>query len=156
VDALTLDITPADVRDADVGALVDAHVARSRKYYPPTSCHSCEGSTLAELGVQLFVGRLGGEALVIGGLLPLSASSGEIKSVFTAKSARGRGYGRAMMDHLMTEARTQGMTQLFLETGSDDASAAARGVYKKLGFQYCPPFGSYTEDPLSVFMSTTL
>ena len=45
---------------------------------------------------------------------------------------------------------------LWLETGSRDASAAARRLYERVGFTYCPPFGSYVEDPESVFMTRHL
>ncbi len=156
MDALSLSITRAAVGDPEVDALVDAHVARSRKYYPVTSCHSYGRAALDDLGVTLYVGRVGGEAVTVGGLLPMNDGMVEMKSVFTAAHARGKGYGLAMVRHLIAEAKAAGHAQFLLETGSDDASAAARKVYEKLGFSYCPPFGAYTEDPLSVFMAKLL
>ena len=45
---------------------------------------------------------------------------------------------------------------MFLETGSREASAAARRLYERAGFSYCAPFGAYVDDPMSVFMTRTL
>jgi len=48
------------------------------------------------------------------------------------------------------------MTQLSLETGSYDAFTPARSLYARFGFDECPPFGDYTLDPLSTFMTRVL
>nr|WP_299346363.1 molybdenum cofactor synthesis domain-containing protein [uncultured Maritalea sp.] len=48
------------------------------------------------------------------------------------------------------------MRKVSLETGSDASFLAARNLYLSEGFAVCPPFGSYTLDPLSVFMTRTL
>lgn len=156
MDPLNLEIVRANPTAPEIDALIRAHIARSRKYYPVESCHSYGGAELSELGVVLFAGRVNGHAVSIGGYIPLSDTAVEMKSVFTAKSARGKGYGLALVRHLMSEARDAGYLNFCLETGNDDASAAARAVYEKLGFQYRGPFGSYVEDPFSAFMQATL
>jgi len=151
-----LTIERADPGAAEIAALVDAHIVRSRKYYPVTSCHTYSPQQLHDQGVLLFVGRMDGQAVAIGGLKPLGDGTGEIKSMHTLKAWRGHGIGRRMVDHLITEAQTLGLSAVSLETGSDDASAAARAVYERLGFGFCPPFGDHREDPLSVFMTRPL
>jgi putative acetyltransferase len=70
--------------------------------------------------------------------------------------ARGRGLSRRMLDHLVTEARAAGFTQLSLETGIQPTFVAARALYAKAGFEECPPFEGYSNDPNSVFMTKTL
>jgi putative acetyltransferase len=54
---------------------------------------------------------------------------------------------------ILDHARGAGLTRLSLETGSLEGSAAARRLYERAGFTYCPPFGSYADDPMSVFMT---
>jgi len=44
--------------------------------------------------------------------------AGEIKSIHTAKAARGKDVTAKMLTHLEGEARTKGLTRLSLETGS--------------------------------------
>ena len=65
----------------------------------------------------------------------------------------GQGVGRAMLEHIVREARARGMTSLWLETGSGPAFAPAAKLYESAGFTRCGPFGSYVEDPFSVFMT---
>jgi putative acetyltransferase len=43
-----------------------------------------------------------------------------------------------------------------LETGSMDFFIPARSLYARAGFVPCGPFGSYAEDPYSVFMTRSL
>ena len=67
-----------------------------------------------------------------------------------------RGLSRAMLEHLMTQARAAGFRRLSLETGVQPTFVAARTLYTKAGFADCPPFGSYAPDPNSVFMTRAL
>jgi hypothetical protein len=36
------------------------------------------------------------------------------------------------------------------------AFAPARALYGRFGFEYCPPFADYAEDPYSVFLTKVL
>ena len=74
----------------------------------------------------------------------------------TALGHRRTGVGRAMLKHIIAEARTRSYDRLSLETGSMDAFAPARRLYESFGFTYCAPFADYAEDPNSVFMSRDL
>ena len=60
---------------------------------------------------------------------------------------RGRSYGELLVDHLAKHARANGGTLLRLETGIDQQTAI--WLYKRLGLRCIPPFGPYTDDPLS-------
>lgn len=153
---MSLKVTRANPEDPDVAALIAAHVARSLKYYPADVCHSFDVAELTEKAVVLFVGRDGDAAVAIGGYVALEPEIAEMKSVFTAKAARGKGYGRAMVEHLMAEARHAGFRMMLLETGNDAPSAAARAVYEGLGFRYRGPFGDYERDPFAAYMEVAL
>ena len=76
--------------------------------------------------------------------------------VRVADAFLGRGVGRAMLRHLIAEARAQGMTSLWLETGSGEAFAPAIGLYASEGFVACEAFEGYVDDPFSRFMTLAL
>jgi len=77
---------------------------------------------------------------------------GEIKSMRTSRQSRGKGVGSSMLEHIISTAQSRQYNSLYLETGSFEAFEPARALYTKYGFEYCPPFADYKEDPNSVFM----
>ena len=98
-----------------------------------------------------------GEVLLgCGALKELSGTHGEVKSMRTPKALRRRGAGRAVLAHIVETAKQRGYETLSLETGSNPAFLPAQRLYQTFGFAYCGPFGSYREDPNSVFMSLRL
>lgn len=148
-------IARAQVSDDDVAALLDRHFRLMRSQSPAESCHVLPAEDLATDDVSLFALRDQSQLLAIGALRNFG-DWGELKSMHTAKEARGRGAGRAMLTALMQEARMLGFKHLSLETGSGQEHLAARRLYEKAGFSKCPPFGDYVADPLSVFMTRAL
>jgi len=60
---------------------------------------------------------------------------------------RGRGLAKLMVDHLVDHARSRGVGVMRLETGIHQHAAIA--LYERMGFSRIPPFGEYTDDPLS-------
>lgn len=74
----------------------------------------------------------------------------------TAAAFRGQGLARAMLDHLVAEARARGCTRLSLETGSMAEFAPARALYFSFGFEECKPFGDYQPSRHSTFMTLEL
>ena len=108
-------------------------------------------------GARVFIGRdAAGEAVAIGALKPLGDRAAELKSMHCRQDRRGQGLGRALLEHLLSEARAAQLETLWLETGSAAPFVAARALYASAGFTECPPFGDYVEDPLSVFMTRAL
>lgn len=148
-------ITRAQVSDDDVAALLDRHFRLMRSQSPAESCHVLPAEDLTAADVSLFALRDQGHLLAIGALRNFG-DWGELKSMHTAKEARGRGAGRAMLTALIQEARELGLKHLNLETGSGQEHLAARRLYENAGFSDCPPFGNYVADPLSVFMTCAL
>ena len=92
----------------------------------------------------------------MGAFKRIDATHAEIKSMHVLAEARGRGLSKAMLNHLVAEARADGFTRLSLETGVQPGFAAARALYARAGFRDCPPFEGYREDPNSVFMTKVL
>jgi putative acetyltransferase len=98
-----------------------------------------------------------GETLVaVGALKQLSEDHGEVKSMHTALAARRKGVGSALLRHIISFARSRGVSRLSLETGSWDYFRPAVALYRRHGFIECPPFADYVPDPNSIFMSLDL
>ena len=74
----------------------------------------------------------------------------------TATSHLRSGVASAILAHLIEEARCRGYSRLSLETGSGPGFEPALTFYEKFGFRYCEPFGEYSEDPFSRFMTLEL
>jgi putative acetyltransferase len=145
-----------DVSAADTRALVTAHVSGMRENTPPESCHALDADALLDGGALLWSARVDGELAGIGALTPWGENAGELKSMRVTEQFLGQGVGRAILRHIMNEARGRGIRSLWLETGSGDDFLAARGLYRSEGFVECGPFGSYRPDPLSTFMMREL
>jgi putative acetyltransferase len=124
---------------------------------PAESCHVMTAADLRAAGARVVAGRdASGEVVAIGAIKPLGDGMAELKSMHCAAALRGQGLGRALLRHLMAEARAAGLTSIWLETGSQAPFAAARALYQSEGFTDCGPFGDYRPDPLSVFMTRAL
>lgn len=111
---------------------------------------------LVDPSVAFFSLRVDGELLAVGALKKLDEDHAEVKSMHTAEAARGRGFGRAMLDHLLTVARDRGFSRVNLETGAMDAFAPARSLYASAGFRPCQPFGEYIPSCNSTYMTLPL
>jgi putative acetyltransferase len=140
----------------DVSALLEEHLRDMHAQSPPESVHALDVGALKIPSITFWTVRDGDLLLGCGALKELDARHGEVKSMRTPHSLRRRGAGRAVLAHILDEARRRGYTRLSLETGSMDAFAPARRLYESAGFVYCGPFGDYREDPNSVFMTLVL
>ncbi len=150
------EIAPDDPRTPDVRALLEHHRAFALAQSPPEDVHALDPDGLGDSEISFFSFRHHGELLAIGALRALTADHVEIKAMHTAEAARGRGIGRAMVDHLLEVARTRGFRQVSLETGTMAAFAPARALYARMGFESCAPFGSYRPSPHSLCMTRWL
>jgi putative acetyltransferase len=137
----------------DVEALLLEARALMAGLYPPASRHGLDLGAYARPEVTLLVARAGGVAVGCGAWRLQEDGSAEVKSMFVAPAARGRGIGRALLDAI--EAAVAGrVTVLLLETGVEQLAAIR--LYEAAGFRRRGPFGSYRDDPLSVFMEKRL
>lgn len=145
-----------DLSSAQTQALVKRHLAGMHENSPPESVHAFDIDKLRQPGVTFWTGWLDDDIVVMGALKRLDAENGEIKSMRVADAFLGRGVGRAMLEHIMEEARNAGMKTLWLETGSTEAFVPATTLYERAGFRFCGPFGDYKDDPFSRFMVLAL
>jgi putative acetyltransferase len=149
-------IIQGDFSDPRVVDLLHIHLTSARAKTAPGSAHAMDLATLQAPDVSFWTIWDDETLLGVGALKRLSADHGEVKSMHTAQSMRGRGVGSAMLRHIIEAARGSGMSRLSLETGSWEYFRPARALYRSHGFVECPPFADYVLDPNSVFMSLDL
>jgi putative acetyltransferase len=153
---LTGEISIDDPRAEDVRELLERHLAFSESNTPPEDVHALDVDGLLDPAVTFFGFRLEGELLGVAALKRIDEHHAELKSMHTAQAARGRGIGRAMVEHLLGVARDRGFARVSIETGSQPAFAPARSLYASAGFEPCGPFGDYGPSPNSAFMTLSL
>jgi ribosomal protein S18 acetylase RimI-like enzyme len=73
-----------------------------------------------------------------GGVRRLGAGVGEIKRMWTAPEARGRGHGRRLLAALEDAARSLGYTRVRLDTAATMAPALA--LYRAAGYRSIPDY----------------
>lgn len=151
-----MDIRLDDLRGPEIRALLEEHLHSMRSISPPESCHVLDLDSLRQPDIAFWTVWQGPELLGCGALKELDPHHGEVKSMRTASAHLRRGAAQAVLKHLIDEARRRSYKRLSLETGSQPAFEPARRLYERSGFSRCPPFGSYVEDPYSVFMTTLL
>jgi len=137
-------------------ALIVHHLAGMHASSPAESVFALDVDGLKHPDVAFFSARRGDDVVAIGALKALDAQNGELKSMRVADAYLGTGAGRAMLRHLVAEARARGMQTLWLETGSTPDFVPARRLYASEGFAECGAFGDYPENPFSVFMTRVL
>lgn len=146
-------ITTGDFDDPRIIELLNTHFTTMRSTGPAESCHVLPLAEMQVPELTFWAAWENGILLGVGALYELSADHGEIKSMHTVHSERRRGTAKSILDHIVGEARTRGYTRLSLETGAMDFFKPARAMYERNGFAHCAPFGSYVNDPNSVFMT---
>jgi len=151
-----MEIRLDDLNGPEIRALLQEHLQNMRALSPPESVHAMDIDKLRRPEVTFWSIWSVDALLGCGALRELSRTHGEIKSMRTALAHRRRGAGRAMLTHIMAEARRRAYRRLSLETGSMQAFESAHRLYESFGFSRCPPFGDYREDPNSVFMTRSL
>ena len=87
------------------------------------------------------------EPVACGGLRALDDGHGEVKRMYVAPAARGRGISKLVLRDLERRARDLGWGRLRLETGV--LQPEAMGLYRSEGYTAIAPFGYYVGNPQS-------
>jgi putative acetyltransferase len=153
---MTVSIERADFEDPALGGFLQDHLDDLAPTTPAESRHALDIAALQLPTVRLWVAREGSVIVGTAALASLEPGHEELKSMRTDPARRGEGIASRMLDHLIADARARGVRRISLETGSVDFFAPARALYRKAGFVSCPPFGAYTTDPNSTFMTRAL
>ncbi len=148
-----MDIRIDDLSGPEIRQLLAEHLHGMTLHSPPESIHALDLEGLRRPEIAFWTAWDGAALLGCGALKQLDTAHGEIKSMRTASAHLRKGVARAVLAHILGEARRRGYERVSLETGSAAAFEPARRLYAEFGFEPCGPFADYVEDPYSVFMT---
>ncbi|EMD77964.1 acetyltransferase [Vibrio diabolicus E0666] len=137
-------------------ALLEEHLQDMYATSPPESVHALDVSKLKLPSITFWTGWDGEQLLGCVAMSQLEDGHAELKSMRTTPSARKQGVASRLLNHVIEQAKHQGIQRLSLETGSMAFFEPAHRLYKKHGFAYCEQFGDYQPDPNSRFMTLAL
>ena len=145
-----------DLSGPEVAALLAFHLGEMHQWSPPESVHAMPIERLRQPDVTFYTAWQGNQLAACGALKELDPAHGELKSMRAHPDFRGKGAGKAVLEHLLAEARTRSYARVSLETGQPDTYIPARRLYESHGFAECPPFGDYRADGFSICMTRDL
>ena len=151
-----MEIRIDNLQDPRIAQLLQEHLADMRRISPPESVHALDLDKLRQPEITFWSLWVDDDLAGCGAIKHLDREHAEIKSMRTANRYRGKGYGAAMLEHILKHAQTIGLKRLSLETGTPDFFIPAHQLYRKYGFETCAPFGDYREDPFSAFFTLAL
>jgi len=152
---VNLAIAPESPLQDDVRALVKALNAFTFELTPAEHRHHMTVEQMAQPDTTVFVARdATGLALGMGALRRHADGVGEVKRMFVAPEARGKGVGEAILARIEAMARHEGFERLVLETGSN--FDAARRVYERSAFAPCDAVLDYPPSAWTAFYAKEL
>jgi GNAT superfamily N-acetyltransferase len=151
-----VEIGRADILSPVVQRLIGALNAELDARYPEEGANHfrLDPDEVANGRGAFLVAYIGGKPVGCGAVRRIEPTVAEIKRMYVAPEARGRGVGRQVLMELETEARRLGATRLVLETGPRQPEALA--LYSRAGFVEVPNFGEYVGCEFSVCMAKEL
>ncbi len=147
-----IEIRRENLASSSARSLILALNAELANQYPEEGAnHFRLDANEVEEGRGAFLVAYGdGRAVACGAIRREDAHTAEIKRMYVAPAARGRGIGRAVLAALEAEGHRLGVSRIVLETGVRQQEALA--LYASVGFVPVPLFGEYIGSPLSVCM----
>jgi putative acetyltransferase len=151
---MTFHITLEDPNQPDVLRLLEDGEAYGAALYPAESNHYLPIEALRGAHMRFAVARNEHGQAVGTGAIALNEGWAELKRMWVAPAARGRGLSKALLANLEARAASAGIFVIRLETGIENHEAL--GLYERSGYVRREAFADYLPDPLSVFMEKTL
>ena len=127
----------------ELAQLLQTHWEFCTTTTPIEHVYALDASKLFTPDITVFGARVLGELVGVGAIRKLDADHAELKSMHTLAKSRGNGIGKAIVAHIESFAKVQGIKRISLETGSSEAFKPARELYKSLGYEECEAFGDY-------------
>lgn len=138
---------------ADADRLIQGSEAALRAVYSEDECFTFTAAQLDAPNIDFYVARQDGVAVGCVAMVRHDTYA-EVKRLYVPTTHRGLGLAASLMHKLHAQTQVHGIHMMRLETG--EKLAAAVGLYRKLGYVTCGPFGDYTEHPASLFMQKEL
>jgi putative acetyltransferase len=136
--------------------LICLHLEGMHANSPPGSVFALDYAELLDPAVTVWSAWQGDAILGICALKEVNSRAGEVKSMRTHPEHLRKGVARALLEHLIAEARRRGYTLLSLETGSGPAFDAALTLYRARGFVNGEAFGNYVKTDFNQFLHLQL
>jgi ribosomal protein S18 acetylase RimI-like enzyme len=137
-----IEIRTVDPAGPDAAACLRAYFAeldaRSEAGFDPEAGISAEPQELTPPDGCFLITYLGGEPIGCGGVKHHPGEPSEIKRMWVAASARGRGVGRRLLSELEAIAAQSGAPAARLETNRSLVEAIA--LYRSAGYVEVPAF----------------
>lgn len=149
-------IVEDDLACPAIAALLRLHLDEMHQWSPPESVHAMPIEQLRAADITFYAAWDGAVLAACVAIRQLDACHGELKSMRAHPDYRGKGAGKALLQHLLQVAQTRGYARVSLETGRPEAFQPARQLYISHGFAECPPFGDYVAHDFSICMTKDL
>ena len=153
---MSLEFAIEDPLTPDVKALLQTHLDFCHEVTPAEFSFALKVEKLRAPEITVFTAREDGVLLGVGALKVFEPGHGELKSMHTAKASRGKGVGRAMVNHIVEYAKSVGLSRVSLETGSHPPYEPARKLYESCGFILSDAFGDYELGDFNLCMSKAI
>ena len=137
----------------EVNDLLIKHFIELRAASPDGSGHVLDIDGLKVPSIKFWSIWENDKLIGCGALKFLEKFHGEFKSIRISDEFRNMGFGIKLLNHLIIEAKKNGITKISLETGAGDFFKPARKLFEKAGFKTCEPFAHYKVDPNSCYYS---
>ena len=150
-----MQIRQDDPKAAHVADLL-AHHLRELQGAMAGHAFALDAAGLSAPGVTFWTAWNDDTLLGFAALKQLDDTHGEVKSMRAAPAARGTGVGRALLEHIISEAHQRGYSRLSLETGTAALHEPAIALYRRAGFTPCDAFADYQPSPHNQFFRRNL
>src|SRR5688572_28092239 len=156
LNTATIEIRREEITTAVARQLILALNAELEQRYPEEGANffRLDADEVADGRGAFLVAYIDGRPVGCGAVRCNEPGVAEIKRMYVAPEARGRGVGRLVLDELEAVARQLGIRRLVLETGPRQPEALA--LYRRAGFVEIPLFGEYVGAEFSVCMAKNL
>ena len=152
-----LGVAPADPFAPESLRLAAALWAELSTIYPEMTAPPFPPRDIVGERAVFMVASSGGEAVGCGAIRPFPegpAEIAEVKRMYVAPLARGRGVAAAILLELETWAAERGYVTARLETGGRQPFAVR--LYERFGYQRIPAYGHHADDPLALCFEKSL
>src|SRR5438094_9574022 len=136
-----------DLSRPEIAELLKEHLASMFVHTPAESVHALPIEGLRSPDITFWTVWENGELLGCGALKELDPRHGEIKSMRTASAHLRKGVARAVLYHIIMEAKRRRYRRLSLETGAMAAFEPAGQLYAGRCFSHCVTCAQYVNDP---------
>ena len=136
--------------------LLALHLAGMHATSPPGSVFALDLTELQIPEVTVWSAWQENRVASVGALKILDRRTAELKSMRTHPDFLRKGAGAALLERIIAEASTRGMTRLSLETGSGSAFEPAIALYRRRGFRNGPAFANYVQSKFNQFLHLDL